>query len=117
MEDALAALAQALLGPTAATRTTSEEVDDACYSNLHRGLQTLLEIVPRAAAQLVSALNKHYPFRTRGSDMQVYIYNYIYTCIYILYIYIQLNLSIQDTHYPYVRGRARTFLGKEMVSF
>jgi RNA polymerase I-specific transcription initiation factor RRN3 len=70
MEDALAALAQALLGPTAATRTTSGEVDDACYSNLHSGLQTLLEIVPRAAAQLVSALNKHYPFRTRGSDIQ-----------------------------------------------
>ena len=80
MEDTLAALTQALLGPTtltaATTSTTSGEVDEACYSNLHRGLQTLLEIVPRAAAQLVSALNKHYPFRTRGPDIQVYIYSW-----------------------------------------
>ena len=75
MEDTLAALTQSLLAPAtlaAATDRTTGEVDEVHYSNLHRGLQTLLEIVPRATADLVSSLNKHYPFRKRGSDIQVY---------------------------------------------
>lgn len=41
------------------------------YSNIHRALKTLLDTIPRVAPQLVPALSKHYPFRTRGPDVQV----------------------------------------------
>ena len=50
-----------------AEETSSEDV----YSNLHRALKVVLDIVPRTASQLVPTLNKHYPYKSKGQDLQV----------------------------------------------
>lgn len=73
MEDALSALTLALLGPDTLTVATKNEAVEQTYSNIHSALKTLLDTVPRAVPQLVPALSRQYPFRTRGTDIQVFV--------------------------------------------
>lgn len=62
-----------LLGVSTLEMTKTSEKREEMYLNIHKAMKTLLDTVPRAAPQLVPTLNKHYPFRTRGPDMQVLI--------------------------------------------
>ena len=74
MEHCLSALTKALLGMKTLSMTKSNDEKEETYLNIHRAIKTLLDTIPRAAPQLVPTLNKHYPFRNRGSDIQVQSY-------------------------------------------
>lgn len=69
VEQTLSTLTKALLGVNTLTMKKGSDVEEM-YGNIHRALKTLLDTIPRVAPQLVPALSKHYPFRTRGPDVQ-----------------------------------------------
>ena len=44
---------------------------DLVFYNIHRAIRAILELIPTAPSLLASLLNKHFPFKGKGPEIQV----------------------------------------------